>query len=65
MLVSAAPLITYASHPDATPEGELETLAAVYSFVLQKGREKKEGARPGAPDARKESNGSGTPSIPE
>ena len=30
----AKAIITYAPHPDATPEGELNTLAAVYTFVL-------------------------------
>ncbi len=27
--------VTYASRPDATPEGELTALAAVYAFVIQ------------------------------
>ena len=58
------PSVIYAPRPDVTPEAELDALAAVYSFVLQRGRENKEGARPGAPDARKESNGSGNASIP-
>lgn len=30
------PAITYAPHPDATPEAELNTLASVYRFVLAK-----------------------------
>jgi hypothetical protein len=29
-----SPRITYICHPDATPESELDALAAVYSFVL-------------------------------
>jgi hypothetical protein len=29
------PRVTYASRPDATPEGELTALAAVYAFVIQ------------------------------
>ena len=56
--------ITYAPRPDATPEAELEALASVYRFILDR-KAKKKGARPGAPDARKESNGSGEPSIPD
>ena len=33
--------IIYTPHPDATPEGELNALATVYSFVLQRHEEKK------------------------
>lgn len=29
------PRVTYSPRPDATPEGELTALAAVYSIVLQ------------------------------
>ena len=29
-----SPRITYTSRPDATPEAELDTLAAIYKFVL-------------------------------
>ena len=36
--------VEYAPRPDATPEGEVDALAAVYSLVLQKGREKKNAA---------------------
>lgn len=43
--------ITYVSGPDATPESELSALAAAYRFVLDSA--KKEGSRPGAPDAEK------------
>lgn len=32
--------ITYTPRPDATPEGELNALAAVYAFVLKCGEEK-------------------------
>ena len=39
------PAIVYRPRPNVTPEREPDALAAVYSFVLQTGREKKEGAR--------------------
>lgn len=44
--------ISYAPRPDATPETELSSLASVYRFILD-ARAKKEGSRPGAPDAAK------------
>ena len=56
--------VTYRPSPDATPEGEARALAQAYRLVLQFGEHKEKGARPGAPDARKESNGSGKASIP-
>ncbi|MBA3426749.1 MAG: hypothetical protein H0U04_19920 [Rubrobacter sp.] len=30
----SSPNVTYASRPDATPEGELSALSAVYRFIL-------------------------------
>ncbi len=49
--------------PDAMSEAERAALAAVYRFILDS-HERKEGGRGTAPDARKESNGSGKPIIP-
>ena len=47
------PHIAYAPRPDATPEAEIATLAAVYKFVLDC-HAKKEATRPGSPDDAKE-----------
>ena len=58
------PPIVYTPRPDATPEGELNALANVYRFILDR-HAKKEATRPGAPDARKENlHDSGNTSIP-
>ena len=38
--------IAYVPRPDATPEGELSALAAIYRLVL----DSKKAARPGGPD---------------
>jgi hypothetical protein len=46
-----SPAITYVPRTDATPESELSALAAAYRFILDSA--KKEGSRPGAPDAAK------------
>jgi hypothetical protein len=35
------PRVTYTPRPDATPEGELTALAAVYAFVIQAHEQKK------------------------
>ena len=35
--------IAYVPRPDATPEGEIETLADVYSFILRAAQERKKG----------------------
>ncbi len=37
------PLISYVSRPDATPEGELSALSAVYRFLLADAHPTKEG----------------------
>lgn len=37
----AEPRITYVPRPDATPEGELATLAGVYAFILRCGEERR------------------------
>jgi hypothetical protein len=34
---ASEPKIVYCPRPDATPEGELDVLASVYSFVLRCG----------------------------
>jgi hypothetical protein len=41
--------ITYAPRSDATPEGELSALSAVYKFILDS-HAKKEATRPGSPE---------------
>ena len=38
--------IAYIARPDATPEGERETLANVYAFVVQSHRERQKAALP-------------------
>jgi hypothetical protein len=43
------PGIAYAQRPDALPQAELSTLAAVYRLVLDC-HTKKEATRPGSPD---------------
>lgn len=43
----SSPRITYSARPDATPEAELDALAAVYRFILDC-RVKKEAAQPAA-----------------
>jgi hypothetical protein len=40
------PRIVYTPRADATPEGELNTLATVYAFVLQRHHEGKTAPRP-------------------
>jgi hypothetical protein len=49
------PGIAYAPRPDALPEAELSTLAAVYRFVLDCHAKKKAGPE-SRPDAGKEIN---------
>jgi hypothetical protein len=50
--------ISYVPRPDATPEGELDALAAVYAYILRCGdarrAEKKKATRPGGPDDAEE-----------
>jgi hypothetical protein len=53
----SVPRITYIPRPDATQQGELDTLANVYRFILQKSRASNEGGPGTAPDDVKESNG--------
>jgi hypothetical protein len=45
----SSPRITYAARQDATPEGELNDLAAVYAFVLAR---TKSAERTPEPDCR-------------
>ena len=49
------PSVSYAPRTDATPAAEISAITSVYRFVLDC-RAKKEGSRPGAPDAGKEIN---------
>ena len=62
--MSDAPRLTYRTHPDATPEAELNATASVYRFILDCQARKKGGAAT-ALDARKEINGSGETIIPK
>ena len=64
------PAIRYRPRLDATPESELEVLAAVYSFVLQRHENRKAAFRGGCVDNKggesdqsKASSGSGGPSA--
>jgi hypothetical protein len=61
-----SPRITYTPRPDATPEGELSALSAVYKFILDC-HERKKAARPGRPVSAKggSSDSSARPIIPE
>ena len=38
--------ITYTPRPDATPEGELSTLANIYAYLLIKSHHNKRAAKP-------------------
>ena len=56
MVSSREPQVTYVPLPDATPERELNALAAVYRFILNRHVEKKAaGISGGEEHARKES----------
>jgi hypothetical protein len=58
--MSDAPRIVYrARKNDISVKGEFGALASVYAFCLRKHQEKQKGGYGTAPDARKESNGSG------
>ena len=57
--------INYTPLPDATPESELDALAAVYSFVLESHETKKAAAPSGQEDdVRKDQNAHIDKSIP-
>ena len=43
--------ISYTARPDATPEGERETLAGVYAFVLRAHQERQKAAPSNRPEA--------------
>jgi hypothetical protein len=51
----AEPKVVYSPRPDATPESERSTLMAVYRYLIFECQASEKGARPGAPDAAKES----------
>ena len=56
MVSSREPRVTYVPLPDATPERELNALAAVYRFILNRHVEKKAAGEVGGEEhARKES----------
>jgi len=55
----SSPHITYASRPDATPEGELSALAACYRFIFDC-RAKKEAATESRPDDARKDQDAGT-----
>jgi hypothetical protein len=48
--------VHYIARPDATPERELEALAAVYRFVLDCHKKRKEAAPASRADGAKEKN---------
>lgn len=48
----ASARVAYSARSDASFEGEINTLASVYCFILDS-HAKKKGARPGAPDDAK------------
>ena len=48
--------VVYRPRADATPESELSALVAAYRYVIFDCQTSEKGARPGAPDAAKESN---------
>ena len=57
--------ISAESTPGATPAGELDLLAEIYMFILQRGEERRAAGAYGGDGARKEdSNASGEISIP-
>jgi hypothetical protein len=46
--------ISYTPHPDATPETELDALAWVYKFILERHKSKKAADPTGDPNEAKE-----------
>jgi hypothetical protein len=52
--------ITYAPCPDATPEGEVRVLAAVYRYVLLQSSVSKKAAHPGGLDDAEDSENART-----
>ena len=50
--------VSYAPRPDATPEGELQALAAVYGFVIKRSQAERKAGRSdaGEDDARRIKN---------
>jgi hypothetical protein len=57
--------VIYRLREGSTAEDERIALASVYAFILQRHQEKQKGGAATAPDARKESNGSGNAIIPK
>ena len=56
--------VTYTPRPDATPEGELTALAAVYRFILEAHARKKAAAPSGQDDGKGDQHVPATVSIP-
>jgi hypothetical protein len=57
------PRITYTPRPDARPEGELDTIVAVYRFILDCHKRKKAAPASRPDDAEGESDGIRATSI--
>ncbi len=55
--------ITYTPRPDATPEGELNTLASVYHFILDCHAKKEAAPRQSRPDAEERSKNDSSPKL--
>ena len=56
--------VAYTVRPDATPEGERETLASVYAFVLQSHQERQKAAPTSRPeDAERRPHGPGAATV--
>jgi hypothetical protein len=49
--MSDVPRVTYVAHPDTAAESELQTLAAVYAFILERQTERKTGESSSDEDA--------------
>src|SRR4051794_6288013 len=63
--IASSTRLTYIPLPEATPESELDALAAVYAFVLEAHASKKAATPSGqADDVRKDTNAHTKDSIP-
>jgi hypothetical protein len=51
-----SPRIAYAPRPDATPESEIASLAAVYRYVVERRARKEAGPETRPEDARERTN---------
>ena len=57
--ISTGPRISYMPHPEATPEGEVVALAAVYQFLLDTASRRIKGAETADRDEGEEEAGQG------